>query len=85
MAVREFGIRDLRNNTRQVLDAAEAGDQVFLTNRGRRVAELRSLTQSPVAALLARAEHLGGVDTGWGAELDAAKRADRAAQSDRWA
>lgn len=84
MAVREFGIRELRNHTKRVLEAAEAGDRVFLTNRGRRVAELRSTTRSPVATLLAKAAELSGTETGWADELAAAKQADRAAQSDRW-
>lgn len=40
VAVREFGIRALRNHTQEVLDAVDAGDVVFLTRRGVRVAEI---------------------------------------------
>ena len=50
MATKEYGVRDLRNSTAKVLAAVEAGDQVFLTNRGKRVAELR-----PVAAASSKA------------------------------
>lgn len=85
VAVREFGIRELRNDTRQVLDATEAGDLVFLTNRGRRVAELRSTSRSTVDALLERAAEIGGIDTDWLDELEGNKAADRSAQTDRWA
>ncbi len=85
MGVKEFGIRDLRNHTQTVIAAVEAGDQVFLTRRGERVAELRSVRESPIDALLRRAAALPKVDTGWSDELRRAKDADRASQVDRWA
>lgn len=84
MAVKEFGIRDLRNHTQTVMDAVESGHRVYLTRRGERVAELRSINVSPVQALLRRAAALPGRDTGWTEELAAAKHDDRAAQVDRW-
>ena len=80
MAVREFGVRALRNHTQDVLDAVEAGDQVYLTKRGVRVAEIRSTSESPVTSLLRKAAALMPVDTGWSDELAESKRADRAAQ-----
>lgn len=84
MAVKEFGIRDLRNHTGRVLDAVEQGDQVFLTRRGERIAEITSTTQSPVMALLAKAESIGAIDTGWADDLAADKLADIEAQVDQW-
>ncbi len=84
MAVKEFGIRDLRNHTGQVVDAVEQGDRVFLTRRGERIAEITSIKQSPVVALLAKAESVGAIDTGWANELAADKLADIAAQAPRW-
>lgn len=84
MAVKEFGIRELRNQTRTVIAAVEAGDRVYLTRRGERVAELRSVKEPPVQSLLRRAAALPRRDTGWSDELAAAKQADRSAQVDRW-
>jgi prevent-host-death family protein len=84
MAVKEFGIRDLRNHTQTVIDAVESGDRVYLTRRGERIAELRSVRESPVQSLLQRAAAIPTKDTGWSDELVTAKDADRAAQVDRW-
>ena len=84
MAVKEFGMRELRNNTNSLLDALDSGHQVFITRRGARVAELR--VPEPVEEierLLADAEELPGVDSGMYDELFEAKDADVAAQSDR--
>lgn len=84
MATREFGIRDLRNDTSSVIEAVEHGDQVYITNRGRRVvqlipAEAQELT--PMQQLLADAAELPKRDTGAFDELMAAKRADIEAQA----
>lgn len=41
MATRDIGIKELRNHTSEVIDAVNAGETVFLTRRGIRVAEIR--------------------------------------------
>lgn len=82
MAVREFGIRELRNHTSRVLDAIRAGDVVYLTNRGDRIAEIRPAPgRRPIETLVAKAERLSGGDTGAFEELMDAKRADMEAQA----
>lgn len=82
MTVREFGIRDLRNHTTKVLDSVRAGEVVYLTNRGDRVAEIRPLDRRrPVDALVEKAKAMSTGDTGAFEELMAAKRADTAAQA----
>ena len=84
VAVKEFGIRELRNDTNSLLDALDSGHQVFITRRGARVAELR--VPEPVEEierLLADADGLPAVDTGMYDELFEAKDDDVAAQSDR--
>lgn len=65
VATREFGIRDLRNRTSAVLDAVEAGDVVYLTNRGVRVAEIKSVEQTRrIDTLLRKAARLSTGDSG---------------------
>ena len=82
MAVREFGIRDLRNHTARVLDAVRAGEVVYLTNRGDRVAEIRAVDgRRPVESLVEKAKQVSTGDTGSFEELMDAKRADTAAQA----
>ena len=81
MATREYGVRDLRNNTAQVLAAVEAGDHVFLTNRGRRVAELRPVSpRSDIDRLLDLADRISPGDTGAFEDLVQSKQDDIAAQ-----
>lgn len=81
MATREYGIRDLRNNTAQVLAAVEAGEHVFLTNRGRRVAELRPVAaENDIDRLLDLANRISPGDTGAFADLMQNKHDDVAAQ-----
>ena len=82
MATREFGIRDLRNDTGRVIDAVAAGDTVFITKRGVRVAELRPVDDPPsrVAQLLDLASRLPKRDTGALDELLRAKEQDVEAQ-----
>lgn len=81
MATREYGVRDLRNNTAKVLAAVEAGDQVFLTNRGKRVAELRPVSQeSDIDRLLDLADRVSPGDTGAFDDLMQSKLDDIAAQ-----
>lgn len=82
MAVREFGIRDLRNHTSRVLEAVRAGEVVYLTNRGNRVAEIRAVDRPrPIESLVEKAKQISSGDTGAFQELMAAKRADTAAQA----
>ncbi|GAA4838140.1 type II toxin-antitoxin system Phd/YefM family antitoxin [Garicola koreensis] len=82
MAVREFGIRDLRNHTTRVLDAVRAGEVVYLMNRGDRVAEIRAVDRRrPVEALVKKAKEVSTGDTGAFDELMDAKRADTAVQA----
>ena len=40
----EFGMRELRNSTSNVLEAVETGQDVFLTNHGVRVARITPIT-----------------------------------------
>lgn len=81
VATKEYGIRDLRNNTAQVLAAVEAGDRVFLTNRGRRVAELRPVApENDIDRLLDLADRISPGDTGAFDELMHSKHDDLAAQ-----
>lgn len=64
----------------RVLDAVNAGETVYLTNRGRRVAEIRPVTPSrPIDRLVAKARRISRGDTGWQDELIAAKEAEIAA------
>lgn len=82
MAVREFGIRDLRNHTSTVLDAVAAGETVYLTNRGHRVAEIRSVEgRAPIETLIEKARLVSAGDSGALDELLNAKRADTDAQA----
>lgn len=77
MASREVGIRDLRNHTSRVLDAVNAGETVYLTNRGHRVAEIRPVAPSrPIDTLVAKARRISRGDTGWQDELLATKEAE---------
>lgn len=83
MATKEYGVRDLRNNTAQVLAALAAGEHVFLTNRGRRVAELRpAAPESDIERLLELADRISPGDTGALADLMQSKQDDVAAQED---
>ena len=74
-------MRDLRNNTSQVLAAVEAGERVFLTKRGRRVAELRPVgPKNDIDRLLDLADRISPGDTGAFADLMQSKQDDLAAQ-----
>lgn len=82
MAIREFGIRELRNHTSRVLDAVRAGDVVYLASRGQRVAEIRPINPvRPIDGLVERAERLSSGDTGAFGDLLDAKAADLEAQA----
>lgn len=45
----ETGIRDAKNNLSRLVDAVLAGEQVFLTKRGRRVAQLVATPKPTIA------------------------------------
>lgn len=77
-------MRDLRNNTAKVLAAVEAGDHVFLTNRGKRVAELRPIVhETEIERLLDIADRVSAGDTGAFDDLMLSKQDDIAAQTKR--
>lgn len=81
MATKEYGVRDLRNSTAKVLAAVEAGDQVFLTKHGKRVAELRPIVDEPeIERLLGIADRVSPGDTGAFDDLMLSKQDDLAAQ-----
>lgn len=81
MATKEYGVRDLRNNTAKVLAAVAAGDHVFLTNRGKRVAEIRPIVQeTDIDRLINLADRLSPGDTGAFDDLMQSKQDDIEAQ-----
>lgn len=60
----EISMRELRNHTVRVLEAIQSDDEVYLTNRGQRVAVIKPIPgdwSARVASLLAE---LPGRDTG---------------------
>ncbi len=70
----EIASRELRNNTRALLDRVEQGEEVVITVRGRPAAVLRSLDERP--RWMSRREfvrRIGGAqaDPGLSDELDA--------------
>jgi prevent-host-death family protein len=77
-------VRDLRNRTAQVLDEVEAGDTVYITRNGERVAVLTSLTSArhPAnARLLAILDAQRPYDSGLAADLEQWKRDDLEAEA----
>jgi prevent-host-death family protein len=75
----DVSARDLRNRTAQVLDEVEAGDTVYITRNGERVAVLTSLTsaRNPAnAQLLAILDAQRPYDSGLAADLEQWKRDD---------
>jgi prevent-host-death family protein len=75
----DVSARDLRNRTAQVLDEVEAGDTVYITRNGERVAVLTSLTsaRNPAnARLLAILDAQRPYDSGLAADLEQWKRDD---------
>lgn len=80
----EVSVRELRNHTRDVIEAVEAGDVVYLTSRGRRIAEIRPLApRSDAQRLVELVSRLPLVDTGAAAELSESKQASLRAQQRR--
>lgn len=81
VTTKEFGVRDLRNDTAQVIAAVQAGERVFLTNRGVRVAEIRPVaSESDLDRLLDLADRISPGDTGAFEDLRQSKADDVAAQ-----
>jgi prevent-host-death family protein len=69
----EITIRELRNHGGEVVDRVARGEQITVTRAGKPVAELRPVSQRPLAAetLLARWHRLPPVDyRAMRAELD---------------
>jgi len=72
-------MRDLRNHTSEVLDAARQDGEALITNRGRVVARIVPVGAEARSALdefLDWAEGWAGTDTGWADEFTEAKRLD---------
>ena len=79
MAVRTFSMRDLRNHTADVLEAARHDGEALISNRGRVVARLLphgSEDRSALDEFLEWAEEWDGTDTGWADEFAESKRID---------
>jgi prevent-host-death family protein len=75
-------IRELRNHTKDVLDAVERGEEVVLTKMGEPVALISPINQaSTVAAWLDDNEAEPANDTGWLDELLRERREDDAADA----
>lgn len=86
MSSAEVSVRELRNNTRSVLDALEAGSTVYLTSHGRRIAEIRPLptaVDADVQSLLDEVNQMPVVDSGAREELRRDKRASVRAEQER--
>jgi len=62
--VADVSIRDLRNHGGEVIDRVIAGERLTITRDGRRVAELRAASRTPLpaAVLLERWSRLPQVD-----------------------
>jgi len=60
----DVSIRDLRNKGGEVVDRAARGEPITITRAGKRVAELRPVARTGLAAnaLLERWRHLPAVD-----------------------
>jgi prevent-host-death family protein len=80
----DVSVRELRNHTSDVIRAVEAGDTVYLTSRGRRIAEIRPLrSRSDAQRLIDTIDALPRHDSGAAADLRAAKAASIAVQARR--
>ncbi len=80
----QVAIRELRNHTKDVLDAVERGEEVILTRMGEPVALISPINQaSTVADWLDDIETEPTTDTGWLNELIQARRDDDAADQRR--
>jgi prevent-host-death family protein len=80
----DVSVRDLRNHTTDVIRAVEAGDTVYLTSRGRRIAEIRPLRpRSEAQRLIAMIGALPAHDSGASDDLRRAKSASVAVQARR--
>ena len=74
----QVAIRELRNHTKDVLDAVERGEEVILTRMGEPVALISPINQaSTVADWLDDIETEPTTDTGWLNELIQARRGQR--------
>jgi prevent-host-death family protein len=80
----DVSVRDLRNHTSDVIRAVEAGDTVYLTSRGRRIAEIRPMSpRSNAQRLIELIDALPVHDSGAMDDLRASKSASLAAQGRR--
>lgn len=80
----QVAIRELRNHTKDVLDAVERGEEVVLTRMGEPVARITPINQAAtVADWLDGLDSEPAADTGWLDELLQARREDDAADQRR--
>lgn len=76
----QVAIRELRNHTKDVLDAVERGEQVVLTRSGEPVALITPIDRAAtVSDWLDELDADPGDDTGWLDELMRGRRDDDAA------
>lgn len=74
-----YGIRDLRNNTAEVIAEAARDGEVAISRRGEIVARLVTVREStPIDEFTAWIEGLEVVDTGWADEFLADKHRELA-------
>lgn len=79
----EFGMRELRNHTKDVLKAIEAGRPVHLTNHGKRIATITPYVPDDIAQLVAMVDRMPRGDSGAHDELVASRTADAEAEDAR--
>lgn len=83
----EVGVRELRNNTSRVIERVAAGEEVYLTSHGRRIAVITPpapVVHPQVARLLAWLDERTPVDTGWMDEHLAQRASDAEVDGDPW-
>jgi len=81
MAVKTFGVRDLRNSTADVISAALDGHEVYISVNGTPKVRLVPIEDvAPMANLIAEAAALPRVESDSLAELDADKESSKASQ-----
>jgi prevent-host-death family protein len=80
----QVAIRELRNHTKDVLDAVERGEEVVLTRSGEPVARIIPINQAAtVSDWLDDLESEPASNTGWLDELSQLRREDDAADHRR--
>ncbi len=81
MAVKTFGVRDLRNSTADVISAALDGHEVYISVNGTPKVRVVPIDEvAPMAHVIAEAAALPKVASDSLAELDADKESSKAVQ-----